>query len=107
VALKVCALPTCPKLAPQGSYCPEHTPKPWAGSTRRRRLPPDWGRRRQRILGRDPICAICRRAWATEVDHIVNGDNHDDTNLQGLCAQCHKRKTQAEAEAARARASRP
>jgi len=48
------------------------------------------------ILARDPICRICRRAAATEVDHVIprsrGGDDADD-NLQGLCRPCHGTKS--------------
>lgn len=79
----------------------------WAGSTRRDRLPPDWPRRRTRILRRDHHrCQHCG-APATDVDHIVPGDDHHDTNLQALCRPCHNTKTQAEAQAARHHPDRP
>lgn len=68
----------------------------WNTSDRRRRLPADWDRRRKLILNRDPICRHCRKAKATEVDHIRPGDDHSLSNLQGLCRDCHTRKTQAE-----------
>ncbi len=30
---------------------------------------------------------------ATEVDHILQGDDHSLTNLQAVCTACHKVKT--------------
>lgn len=78
----------------------------WSTSTRRAELPPDWHRTRCRILERDPICCACHLMPPAEVDHIHDPHDHDDTNLQGLCTDCHKRKTQAEAQAARARKTR-
>lgn len=66
-----------------------------------------WKTTRLRILKRDrwacqwrdsrflPICG----ARATDVDHIVaeaNGGTDDDTNLQSLCPDHHKRKTALE-----------
>ena len=71
----------------------------WANSTRRSRLPADWPKIRARILQRDPLCRLaydCCTGRSTEVDHVVRGDNHADHNLQGVCSECHKRKTQAE-----------
>lgn len=65
----------------------------WANSTRRDRLPRDWARTRARILHRDPNCQACGLNAAVDVDHIQSGDNHDDTNLQGLCRHCHQTKT--------------
>ena len=96
-ARKACGQPRCPHFTP----CPDHPKVAWAGSTRRSRLPPDWERRRRAVLARDELCNVCRNAISTEVDHIEAGDNHDLDNLQGICAPCHQRKTQAEAAAAR------
>ena len=102
---KPCNTPGCPNLQP----CPTegHTKKPWQGSTRRSRLPRGWERTRRRILARDETCQDGRccsgNAIATQVDHIVAGDDHSDTNLQGICADCHRAKTLEEAAAARAR----
>jgi 5-methylcytosine-specific restriction protein A len=46
-----------------------------------------------------------------DVDHINGRHNHDITNLQLLCVEDHKEKTQREAQAgrasARAKARRP
>lgn len=60
-------------------------------------------RREKIIQAQDGVCkrAHCE-APATDVDHIlplwVGGTNRDD-NLEGLCVDCHKRKTRAEAKA--------
>jgi 5-methylcytosine-specific restriction protein A len=97
---KSCPRPGCPNLAP----CPVHAPKPWATSTRSARLPRGWEKLRRFVLDRDPICRICGNASSTEVDHVVPGDDHRLSNLQGVCAPCHKSKTQGEAQ--RARSSR-
>jgi 5-methylcytosine-specific restriction enzyme A len=47
-----------------------------------------------------PLCVMCKRegrvSMATELDHIValaNGGKDDETNLQGLCADHHRIKT--------------
>jgi 5-methylcytosine-specific restriction protein A len=80
----------------------------WANSTRTYDLPPDWGRRRVRILRRDPHCTLALpdrcTVTSTEVDHINGRHNHDDSNLQGVCHECHEVKTQAEAADGRAAA---
>jgi 5-methylcytosine-specific restriction protein A len=98
-AAKVCSRPGCPHLQP----CPDHPKIPWQGSTRRARLPRGWETIRRRILLRDPICRVCNGALSTEVDHVEPGDDHTDENLQGICEDCHRRKTQAEARTARNR----
>ncbi|WP_074367871.1 HNH endonuclease [Mycobacteroides abscessus] len=72
----------------------------WSGSSRNLRLPPNWGEIRRRILDRDNhLCRIrllgCL-GTASEVDHIVRGDDHSDENLRGACASCHARKSSAE-----------
>lgn len=76
--------------------------EPWAGSTRRDRLPRDWDTViRRRILRRDSYrCkvgtpGVCVRV-ATEVDHIRAGDDHRDSNLQAICTPCHKLKSSSE-----------
>ena len=55
---------------------------------------------RARLLRQNPLCVICaskgRVTLATELDHAValcNGGTNDESNLQGLCAECHKVKT--------------
>jgi 5-methylcytosine-specific restriction protein A len=46
------------------------------------------------VLQVNPICTDCQRTPATVADHI-DGDamNNEMTNLTGLCASCHSRKT--------------
>jgi 5-methylcytosine-specific restriction endonuclease McrA len=69
---------------------------PWSGSTRAARLPPDWPRIRARILRRDPLCGVCALRLSVEVDHVVPGDDHRDSNLQGICEPCHRSKSARE-----------
>lgn len=97
-APKVCATPGCPHPQP----CPDHRPKPWAGSTRRKRLPKNWNRITRRILRRDPMCKVCGVAPSVEVDHIQRGDDHSPGNLQGICKRCHAIKSSREGNAAKA-----
>lgn len=56
---------------------------------------------RRVVLARDPVCKICHRNPSTVADHIVPHRGVwalfcDLLNLQGLCAECHSRKTAAE-----------
>jgi 5-methylcytosine-specific restriction protein A len=100
--VRVCAQPGCGNFQPCPT--PGHTPTPWEGSTRKARLPPDWQRRRRRILRRDFTCRHpgCD-SLSDEVDHIDGTDNHNDSNLQGLCRYHHQQKTVREARQARER----
>lgn len=63
-----------------------------------------WRRLRAKMLVRDNYtCQLCGRVGGRlELDHIVNkavGGTDDETNLQILCYQCHKTKTQSESKA--------
>ena len=80
-------------------------PTGWIGSTRRERLPPNWEREiRPRILARDGYqCQHVRAdtgrkclARARQVDHIVPGDDHSDSNLRALCDWHHQQKSSSE-----------
>lgn len=58
---------------------------------------------RERVLTGNPLCVACEAAGrvtaATQVDHIVALANHgadEETNLQGLCDECHRIKTAAD-----------
>jgi 5-methylcytosine-specific restriction endonuclease McrA len=75
----------------------------WQGSTRRDRLPKNWPAIRARILKRDGYACqhqhddgIRCGAPANQVDHIINGDDHSDSNLQALCEPHHKAKSARE-----------
>ena len=55
-----------------------------------------WRKLRRHVLSLDPMCRVCKREIATEVDHInrkADGGSDDVENLQGLCYDCHKVKT--------------
>lgn len=101
---------------------------PWATSNRRQRLPTNWNKTRKQVLakakykcaGLDPATTpppTSREAaggyhrWhhpacdmrATDVDHIIAGDNHELSNLQALSHACHTAKTTHENTTAKAR----
>lgn len=81
----------------------------WEGSTRAERLPPDWPKRRLRVLRRDGY--RCRAIDphtgercgepARDVDHVERGDDHSLDNLQALCRWHHARKSAKEGASAR------
>lgn len=102
-AAKSCRNPTCPHIRP--CPIPGHEPEAWAGSTRRKRLPPGWEKTRLRIFERDPICRICNQNLSTVCDHKVAGDDHSDENLQGICSDCDKAKSSREGVEAKQRAA--
>ena len=81
----------------------------WADSDRKSRLPADWPLLRQVVLERcGGRCEVVKkngkRCWdkATDVDHIVAGDDHSIPNLRGICTWHHKRKSSREGNAAKA-----
>lgn len=96
---------SCPCLIAQGSVsiraysgCDPcvFMAKAWKGSTRAQRLPRDWWARRRRVLARDERrCYVCG-GEATEVDHVIRGDDHDESNLRAICNWCHRQKSTRE-----------
>lgn len=81
----------------------------WEGSDRRSRLPANWTSLRRKILRRDGGRCTHRDQYgercaepATEVDHIVAGDDHRESNLRSLCEWHHQRKSSQEGAAGRA-----
>ena len=56
-----------------------------------------WRKLRATVLRESPLCALCRTATATEVDHVDDDPtNNDRANLSALCKPCHSRKTNAD-----------
>ena len=60
-------------------------------------------RLRRQLFQRNPLCVECekvgRYSVATERDHIIplkEGGADNEMNTQGLCADCHELKRQAE-----------
>ena len=79
----------------------------WETSQRRDDLPPNWATLRKQTFTRcNGICEHINEhgqrctARATDCDHITRGNNHSLNNLQGLCSEHHKAKTQREAKQA-------
>lgn len=85
--------------------CAKHPKAAWAKKpTAAKRVT---GRKLQRLRAelfeRDPLCAECKRqgrvTLATQRDHIQpleEGGEDTETNVQGLCADCHDAKSKAE-----------
>lgn len=91
---------------PRAPKAPGHGIKtPWASSTRRRRLPPDWPAIQTAVLERDSHTCQLRdngcTGLASHADHITAGDDHAMTNLQAACTHCHAIKSAREGAAAR------
>ena len=76
---------------------------PWAGSTRRARLPANWTQLVKQVKARDrgrcqaPVHVPKCDGIGTDVDHIIEGDDHRLENLQLLSRACHVAKTAREA----------
>ncbi len=93
--------------------CSKHPREAWSKSpTPTKRIT---GRRlqtlRDRLFSSNPLCVACERlgrvTLATQRDHIkalAEGGTDDDSNVQGLCQDCHEGKSLAEALRGRRRA---
>lgn len=56
----------------------------------------EWRRIAKQVLEEQPYCANHPDRFSTQVDHVVSsrkGGTDDRSNLVGLCAPCHSRKT--------------
>lgn len=84
-------------------------------SVRHGRLPLGWDKTRGRVLSRDRFeCQLAYpgcRSIASDVDHIVAGDDNRLGNLQSVCFKCHRTKSSREGNKRmrqiRSRRSRP
>jgi 5-methylcytosine-specific restriction enzyme A len=112
-APRPCRKQGCPALVAKG-YCDAHKPvevvvkheyQQYKGSAHSRGYGAEWRRLRATILARDPICKggwdiTCGgRNLSQHCDHIVrkeDGGTDDPSNLQGLCAPCHRMKSACE-----------
>lgn len=108
-ALKACSQLGCPNLT-RGSYCDEHTPEPWQRSKPRSTLS-GWKQqqRARRVIRRDGgICHVCGLPGADQADHVIptsEGGEDTEANMRAIHSlPCHRDKTLAEAQRARARA---
>ncbi|URI11435.1 HNH endonuclease [Aquincola tertiaricarbonis] len=118
-APKPCAHPGCGQLVRDGtSRCSAHKVRPGSfadagrGTRQERGYGAAWDRLRRRILVRDGgLCQPCLQAGHTTaaqaVDHIVNKATwrrrhgslkgcDDEGNLQSICNDCHRQKTDRE-----------
>lgn len=113
-APRPCSAPHCRTLVRDGSgRCPKHPRELWIkAATATKRIT---GRRlqasRAALFERSPLCAECERqgrvSEATERDHVIplaEGGVDDDSNVQGLCAECHAEKSARESGRGRRRA---
>jgi 5-methylcytosine-specific restriction protein A len=105
-ARRPCSHPGCGVLTSDGSgRCSKHPRKSWAKNvTATKRMT---GRRLQKaraeLFAKCPLCARCKAlglvTLATQRDHIIpleEGGRDDDSNVQGLCHDCHDVKSKAE-----------
>lgn len=106
-ALSVCSVPGCPTLA--RGRCDEHkrTAERQRGSAAERGYGgAAWTIARRTVLMRDPICVVCKHAFATVADHwpvsrrdlVAQGVRNPDSprHLRALCASCHGKETARE-----------
>lgn len=80
----------------------------WQDSDRKKRLPDNWQSLRLIVLQRalyecqaEDVPGKKCGDLASDVDHIIAGDNHDLDNLQALCSWHHRRKSSYEGYLAR------
>jgi 5-methylcytosine-specific restriction enzyme A len=103
-----CNHPGCKQLTNTG-YCEQHQPKPWADKQDLRRFKGrHLQRERDRLFDQHPLCMECEKAGvvraSTQRDHIIplaEGGLDIPENTQALCDDCHKLKSQAEAQRGR------
>lgn len=91
----------CPNHATHQGRCQQHQRQAWAGSTRKKRLPPDWPTRRLIVLKKHGgICHLCGTPGADTIDHIIPNDDHNLDNLAPVHDRtpphCHRYKSSQE-----------
>jgi 5-methylcytosine-specific restriction enzyme A len=110
---RVCTRGTnCPHVVTHDRPCPVHGERqPWQHDVEQPRIR---GRRlqalRTALFQREPLCRPCSQAGratvATIRDHIINveeGGTEDESNIEPICADCHRAKTEREAARGQAR----
>ena len=113
--MQYCSVPTCRVLVHHGR-CAAHARPAWR-SEASPEAPRVRGRALQRLradlFSRHPLCVLClalrpqRVSAATIRDHIVplgEGGRDDESNVQAICADCHRAKTEREAQRGKQRA---
>ena len=103
--LRSCRHPSCNTLT-NGGYCDIHKPKEQPRlSAHERGYTSKWRTASKSYLSQNPWCAECKRQGrhepATETDHIIPHKGNrklfwDKSNWQGLCHNCHSKKTASE-----------
>ena len=97
---RLCSIPGCAGTVTYRGRCQAHARLKERDTNRAGRHiynTAKWKHTRKRVLFEQPLCK-CGEI-AVDVDHIVplpEGDPYAMSNLQGLCKQCHGRKTRIE-----------
>ncbi len=109
--LRACLEASCPLLIRKGRRCPAHTRtrqrqyERSRGTVTQRGYGASWQKIRAQVLAEQPTCLGWPKGpcpWvlpAQHVDHILprrRGGTEARSNLVGLCARCHSRKTATE-----------
>ena len=103
----ICRMPSRPPMHRASGWRP---PEPWHRSigqiSNYEPMPRNWPKLRAQVLREEPLCRLCQAKGfvvSREVDHIVprsQGGTSRRENLQGLCIDCHRRKTDRESKVA-------
>ncbi len=100
-----CRKDGCVVLLDRPGFCSDHKPQAFANKSVRGAYGYDWSKRiRPAVMRRDNgLCQVCKSRGilspAQEVDHIVNiaeGGSDSFDNLQAICIECHRAKTNKE-----------
>jgi 5-methylcytosine-specific restriction endonuclease McrA len=111
-SLRPCLEPGCRVLSRGVSRCPAHA-KPWTNRpvADGRYSTYEWRKLRARVIQQEPICQLglpgCTH-YSKQVDHILSANDRPDlfltrSNLRGVCASCHHRRSAEQSKAKRKR----